>query len=193
MFDSFRDAARSGVPAVPGGAAASPAGAAAAGTDDDGPSGANVFGTLARHPALAEAFLAFNGHVLYGSSLPPRVSELLILRVAALRRCGYEWAQHALRGQEVGITAEEIARVAEGPAAAGWSATDRTLLTAADELLDGAAVGATTWAALAGFLDERQLMDVVVTVGAYDLVAMMFLSFGVEPDPDIVPYLPEGW
>ncbi|WP_018637908.1 carboxymuconolactone decarboxylase family protein [Parafrankia elaeagni] len=190
MFDSFRDAARSGVPATPGGAAAD---AATAGAADDGPSGANVFGTLARHPALAEAFLAFNGHVLYGSSLPPRVSELLILRVAALRRCGYEWAQHALRAQEFGISAEEIARVVEGPAAPGWSATDRTLLAAVDELLAGAAVGATTWAALAGFLDERQLMDVVATVGAYDLVAMMFLSFGVEPDPDIVPYLPEGW
>jgi hypothetical protein len=34
-------------------------------------------------------------------------------------------------------------------------------------------------------LDERQLMDVVFTVGAYDLVAMAFRTFDVELDDDL--------
>ena len=38
---------------------------------------------------------------------------------------------------------------------------------------------------LAAELDEQQLMDVVFTVGAYDLVAMAFRTFGVELDDDL--------
>jgi hypothetical protein len=35
---------------------------------------------------------------------------------------------------------------------------------------------------LAGELDDQQLMDVVFTVGAYEVLAMAFRSFGVELD-----------
>ena len=38
---------------------------------------------------------------------------------------------------------------------------------------------------LAGELDRHQLMDLVFTVGAYDLLAMAFKSFGVELDEDL--------
>jgi 4-carboxymuconolactone decarboxylase len=34
-------------------------------------------------------------------------------------------------------------------------------------------------------LDQRQLMDLVFTVGAYDLLAMAFNSFGLELDPGL--------
>ena len=33
---------------------------------------------------------------------------------------------------------------------------------------------------LAGGLDDRQLMDLVFTVGTYELLAMVFRSFGVQ-------------
>ena len=42
-----------------------------------------------------------------------------------------------------------------------------------------------TWASLAGELDEQQLMDLVFTVGAYEILAMAFRSFGVELDEDL--------
>jgi 4-carboxymuconolactone decarboxylase len=42
-----------------------------------------------------------------------------------------------------------------------------------------------TWAVLAAELDEQQLMDLVFTVGAYDLLAMAMRSFGVELDEDL--------
>ena len=76
----------------------------------------------------------------------------------------------------------------EGPQAEGWSADDAALLQAADDLLANARVADATWARLATGLDERQLMDVVFTVGAYDVVAMAFLSFGVEVDADLAAW-----
>jgi alkylhydroperoxidase family enzyme len=149
------------------------------------PKALNALGTLARHPALTRAFNTFNGHVQFATTLSARQRELLVLRVASRRRCAYEWAQHVVLAGDAGIGRDEIGRIAEGPEARGWSPLERAMLRAVDELLDDAMVADHTWQALAGELDEQQLMDLVFTVGAYDAVAMAFRSFGVELDDDL--------
>jgi alkylhydroperoxidase family enzyme len=153
--------------------------------DPSRPKGLNVLGMLALHPELATAYNTFNGHILFASTISPRQRELLVLRVAALRDADYEWAQHVVIGADAGITAEEIERLRIGPDADGWSTFDRALVAAADELVRDARIGDETWATLAGELDEQQLMDVVFTVGAYDLLAMAFRSFDLELDDDL--------
>jgi alkylhydroperoxidase family enzyme len=150
----------------------------------DRPKGLNALGTLAQHPELTLAFHTFNGHVLFASTLAPRDRELLVLRVAALRDAEYEWAQHVVLAGDAGIDADQVARIGEGPAA-GWSPRDRALLRAVDELVADARIGDDTWAELSAELDTHQLMDLVFTVGAYDLLAMAFRSFGVEMDRDL--------
>lgn len=153
---------------------------------DDRPKGLNVLGTLARHPALTRAFHTFNGHVQFATTLSTRQRELLILRVAAVRSSEYEWAQHVVLGADAGLSSEEIARIAEGPDGPEWSALERAMLRAVDELIDDATITDATWAVLAGELDEQQMMDLVFTVGAYDLLAMALRSFGVELDDDLL-------
>jgi AhpD family alkylhydroperoxidase len=155
------------------------------------PKALNALGTLARYPALTKAFHTFNGHILFASHLTPRQRELLVLRVAVRRDCEYEWAQHSVLASDAGLTEDEIARVTDGPDAPGWAAADRALLAAADELVDSACISDATWARLASELDERQLMDVVFTVGAYEVLAMAFRSFGVDIDADLAPYVRE--
>lgn len=149
------------------------------------PKGLNALGMLAVHPVLARAFHTFNGHVLFGTTLSVRQRELLVLRVAAVRGSEYEWAQHVVLAGDAGIDAAEIARIAEGPDAAGWDPVEGAMVRAVDELLADARIADATWDVLAAALAERQLMDLVFTVGAYDLLAMAFRSFGVELDDDL--------
>jgi 4-carboxymuconolactone decarboxylase len=151
-----------------------------------GPKGLNVLGTFAQHPPLMQAYHAFNGHLLYTTTLTPRQRELLILRVAALRDAEYEWEQHVIIAADAGIDDGEIARIRAG-GDAGWSAFDAAMLRAVDELVHDARITDATWAVLAGELDRQQLMDLVFTVGAYDLLAMAFRSFGIELDADLGP------
>jgi AhpD family alkylhydroperoxidase len=139
----------------------------------------NVLGLLAHHPALARAFLTFNRHLLdsRSSTLPPRTRELAILRIAWRRRCQYEWAQHVLIARKAGVTEEEIAAIRAG---------DATLIsTAVDELDESSCLLEQTYQALAAELDDRQLMDLVFTIGTYGLLAMAFNTFGVELDPGL--------
>jgi alkylhydroperoxidase family enzyme len=149
------------------------------------PKGLNALGTLARHHELTRAWHTFNGHVLLQSTLSPRQRELLVLRVATLRRSDYEWAQHAVLAQDVGLSEDEVARIAVGPDAPGWSSLESAMLRATDELIADAKITDATWSALCDALDEQQLMDLVFTVGAYEVLAMAFRSFGVQLDDDL--------
>jgi len=153
---------------------------------DDRPKGLNVLGTLAHHPALTTAYHTFNGHVLFATTLTTRQRELLVLRVAAVRDSAYEWAQHVVLADDVGLTPDEVARIAEGPDAPGWSPLDRAMVAAVDELIRDAKVSDETWEVLASELDEQQLMDLVFTVGAYEVLAMALRTFGVALDDDLV-------
>ena len=150
----------------------------------------NIFTTLARHPKLLKRWSAFGGALLYGGRLPARERELLILRAGYLCRAHYEWGQHVEIGRAAGLTDDEIARVALGPDAPGWSDDDATLLRATDELHADSRIGDTTWAALAGRWDEQQLIEVCMTVGQYHLVAFTLNSLGVEPESADFPELP---
>jgi alkylhydroperoxidase family enzyme len=145
----------------------------------------NIYATLARHPKLLKRWSVFGAHVLYKNTLPPRERELLILRTGWLCRSEYEWGQHVLIGKAAGVTDEEIARVKEGPDAAGWAEPDRALLRAADELIGDAFISDATWQALAERFDTQQLIDVVFTVGQYNLVSMALNTLGVQLDEGV--------
>jgi AhpD family alkylhydroperoxidase len=149
------------------------------------PKGLNYLGVMARHHALTKAWHTFNGHILLATTLEQRERELIVLRISTLRGCDYEWAQHVVLSRDVGLSDEEILRVRGGGSAAGWSSRDALLLTAVDELIAGARISGKTWADLSEHLEEQQLLDLVFTVGCYDIHAMVLNSVAVELDEDL--------
>jgi alkylhydroperoxidase family enzyme len=150
-----------------------------------GPKGLNALGLFAHHPELARAFFTFNGHLLLASTLSVRDRELVVLRVAALRDAPYEWAQHQIIAGDAGISRDEVARIRSGPDAPGWSSAEAALLRAVDELVRDARLSEDTWSTLSAAYETQQLLDLVFTIGAYDLLAMVFNSFAVELDDDL--------
>jgi 4-carboxymuconolactone decarboxylase len=145
----------------------------------------NIFKTMANHHELFKRWLVFANHILGKSTLPQRERELVILRIGYLCKAGYEWGQHVLIARSAGISDDEIRDIKTGPAAAGWSAVDRLLLQATDELHADAHVSDATWRGLAEHFNTQQLMDIVFTVGQYNLVSMALNSFGVQADPGL--------
>ena len=145
----------------------------------------NIFLTLANHEALAKRWMVFANHILHKSKLSPRDREILILRVGWLCQSGYEWGQHVLIGQKAGLSDLEIDAIKVGPTDPSWGPQDAWLLTAADELRADAFVTDRTWQALASHYSQQQLMDIVFTVGQYQLVSMALNTFGVQLDPDL--------
>ncbi len=145
----------------------------------------NIFTTLAHHPKLLKRWLVFGGHVLAKSSLPARERELVILRTGW--RCGseYEFGQHTVIGLDSGLEEDDIARLAGPGDAEGWSPDDALLVRAVDELVDDHCLADDTWASLVARWSTQQVMDLVFTVGQYQLVSMALRSFGVQREPGV--------
>jgi alkylhydroperoxidase family enzyme len=153
---------------------------------EDRPMSMNTLGTLAHHPALAQAFFTFNGHIIMATTLTERQRELLVLRVATLRQSAYEWAQHVYMARDAGLTDEEISRIAYGPDAPFWTPLESALIRAVDELIGDGTIGRRTWTVLARELDAQQLLDVIFTVGAYETIAWVMRSFELDLDPELL-------
>lgn len=142
----------------------------------------HLFTTLARHRRLFRRWLRFAGGLMPGGRLPRRDTELLILRVAHNCDCAYERGHHERIAPRAGVSADEIARTAEGPDAPGWSDRDAALLRAADELHEERAIAEETWEVLHRELTEVELIELCMLVGHYEMVAMTVNSLRIEPD-----------
>jgi 4-carboxymuconolactone decarboxylase len=151
----------------------------------------NILGIFSWHPALAKAFFAFNNH-LFRSTLSARDREMATVRVAWLRRGEYEWAQHVRMAKTAGLSDEEVDAISAGPDSPVWGPRDAALLRSVDEIVADRYVSDETWKRLSGHLDRKQLMDLVFTIGAYDLLAMAFNTFGLELDPGLTGFPAEN-
>lgn len=148
----------------------------------------NIFKTMANHPDLAKRWMVFANHILGKSSLSVRDRELVILRIGYLCQAGYEWGQHVQIARQAGMSDDEIRSCQSGPATPGISELDQLLLQATDELHADAHVSDETWTGLSKHYDTQQMMDLVFTVGQYNLVSMALNSFGVQLDEGL-----PGW
>ena len=149
----------------------------------------NAVLTLVRSPALYKAFLPLGTKLLYESALADRERELVILRTAIVVQSPYEWGQHVYLARDI-FGDDDFERIVAGPTAPGWSARDRALLTAVDELHDRGAVSDATWALLTEHLDEAQLIELPMLVGQYHTMAFVFHTLGVQPEEGSAPLPP---
>jgi 4-carboxymuconolactone decarboxylase len=145
----------------------------------------NIFRVMMNHPKLTRRWTVFAGHVLQKQTVPLRERELLILRIGWLNQAEYEWAQHVEIAKRSGISEAEIERIKQGPGA-GWNVHEAALLQAADDLFENSVVSDQTWATLSVDFSTEQMMDMVFTVGQYNMVSWALNSFGVPLD-DFLP------
>lgn len=151
------------------------------------PQGAPVhpfFLTLARSPAVFEAFTRLGVEALSQCCLPWRERELVILRTGWLCDAPYQWGEHVHTGREAGLTEDEIEAAKAGSAHPGWNLRDRALLRAVEELVADKTIGEDTWTMLAGHLDEGQLIDLPIIVGHYTMTAYLQNALRFPPNRD---------
>jgi AhpD family alkylhydroperoxidase len=140
----------------------------------------NIFTTLSRHRGLFFPWLLFAGRLMPRGKLPRADTELVILRVAHLCGCEYEWSHHERIGQRVGLSAGDVARVRDG--AAAFSGRRALLLRAVDELHDTRDISDETWEGLRAELSDVQLIELCMLAGHYEMLAGTLNALRVEVD-----------
>ena len=141
-----------------------------------------LFLTMGRQHKLFRGWLRFAGRLMPGGSLPRRDTELVILRVAHLRGCAYEFEHHrqagqARRGQRrPTLTGFSVPTWPAGPDAS-TRCSPRSTRCIRDRDLDDV-----TWKALREHLDESHAIEFLLLVGHYDMLATFLGTLRIEPD-----------
>ena len=132
---------------------------------------------------LADRAQALGAFCRYGTSLPPRLSELAILVTGAHWRAGFEWHVHAPIAVQMGLdpVAVDAIRVGETPSFA--KDDERAVYAFARELLATRRVSDESYAFAREILGERGLVDLVGVLGYYALISMTINAFEVPVPP----------
>jgi 4-carboxymuconolactone decarboxylase len=149
-----------------------------------GASAVHLPAVVAQHAGLLPAYMAWATTVARNGVLDGRAAGLLALRTALRCDSAFEWGVHTAHAPARGLDAADIARVAAGPDASGWSDRDAALVRAVDELIDDHAIGEATWSALARFFGTDELLEIVFVVGHYTMLSMVANTAGVQGEAD---------
>jgi alkylhydroperoxidase family enzyme len=148
----------------------------------------DIFSVFHVNARLFWPWLLFASRLMPGGRLPARDREKLILRTAWLTRSRYEWGQHVDIGLRSGLDDAGILRLAHGPAHCE-DAAERLLLQACDELVLERHVADETWRLLARGYSEKLLIEIVILVGHYMMVAGFLNSAGLQLEPPVAAQL----
>jgi AhpD family alkylhydroperoxidase len=146
-----------------------------------------LFLILGKHRKLFWGWLVFAYRLMPGGRLARRETELVILRVAHLRACDYERVHHERLARRAGISSQEIEALAavesfmEAPLS-GWSKREAAILAATDSIVTRHELSDAAWEALRSHLDDRELIELCMLVGHYDMLATTIGVLGIEPD-----------
>lgn len=142
----------------------------------------HVFTTLGHHHGLFWGWLHFAGKLMPGGTLPRYQSELLILRVAHLRGCTYEFEHHRTLGKRAGVSDEQVRAVTKDLAEGSWSPRERLLLETADALVANNDLTDAEWERLDDALPPKTAIEVLMLVGHYNMLATTLMALRVQPD-----------
>ncbi|MEU5989961.1 carboxymuconolactone decarboxylase family protein [Spirillospora sp. NPDC047418] len=142
----------------------------------------NLFLTLARRRGLFHGWLWFAGRLMPGGTLPRRETELVILRVAHLRDCRYEFDHHVRIAGRSGVRRRDVERVKDGPSAEGWTPREQAILAAADGLHSDQDLDDETWTRLRAHLTPGECVELTTLVAHYEMLATLITTLRIQPD-----------
>ena len=142
----------------------------------------NLFLTLGRHRPLFRGWLRFAGRLMPGGKLPRRETELVILRVAHLRQCGYEFEHHVRLARRAGIDHGDVRHVSTEFDLGAWSPREQAILCAVDALHHDQDLDTETWDTLRSHLNEREAIELCLLVGHYEMLATFITTLRIDTD-----------
>ena len=139
-----------------------------------------ILSTVLQSPDLAKAYFPLADYLLRQSSLTPRFTRIVILRVAWRWQFEVEWKQHALMAVRDNIlTQQEVDSLAGKVLADHWNDRECLLIIAVDQIFKTSNIEEETWNGLTQFLDKKQLVDLTFTIGGYVLAGLYMNVFQI--------------
>ena len=143
----------------------------------------NIFKMMAHAETNFRPLVMLGTSILTEQQLSAKLRELAILRVARLSRAEYEWVQHVPIAKMTGVSDAQVdALVRDDATAACFDPVDRLILHATDEIVRDGGPSDATFAELQGHLSHREIVELVLAVGFYMVMARLMISTRIDID-----------
>lgn len=126
-----------------------------------------------------------------GRRLPAQLRELAILRTAIVGESKFEYSQHSKVARMVGVSEEKLAAIKAWALSDRFTAAERAVMQATDEIVGRNLVEDATFAALKAQLADDQIMELFYVVGLWRMHGMIVRALHLEFDNDTTARMAE--
>ena len=144
----------------------------------------HLYQMLLHSPPIAEGWLNYLTAVRQKTSLSGAIRELVIVRIAQINGAQYEADQHIPIALQEGVTRQQIDDLENWQASANFNPMERRVLTLAEEMTKKVHVEKQLVDDLSGDFDHKELVELVATIAAYNMVSRFIEAFGIHSDDD---------
>ncbi|HYC55397.1 MAG TPA: carboxymuconolactone decarboxylase family protein [Candidatus Binatia bacterium] len=150
------------------------------------PAHLNIFKTMAHAVNSFRPLLRLGSSILGEQQLDPKLREFTILLAAKSLRGRYEWIQHVPIAIACGASQEQVdALERDDLSAACFDDTERRYLAFVSESIRDTRVSDATFAAAAQKFSTRELVETLLTIGYYQMLARLTECMDVEMDEPV--------
>jgi 4-carboxymuconolactone decarboxylase len=144
----------------------------------------NIYRMLLNSPALAESWFNHSNAVRWKTALDGRLREIVIIRVGHLTGSQYVLRQHvpALALAD-GVSVGECDALADWRGSQFFSARERAALAYADVMTQEIVVPDDIFAEVARHFDKRQIVELTVLIGSYNMNARVLQALELDLEP----------
>jgi AhpD family alkylhydroperoxidase len=138
-----------------------------------------LYRVLLNSPELAAGWERLFTAIRQKTSVPPRLRELVILRVAVLNGAQYEFEAHVAHALGAGMTQETIDRLREGDVE-GLSSLEKLVLQYTDAITRDLAVPEALYPQLDRHFDAKTLVELTATIAGYNMVSRFLIAMRIH-------------
>ena len=138
-----------------------------------------LYQVLLNSAPLAEGWEALLTAIRNRASVPARLRELAILRIAVLNGAGYEFDAHVPHAQKAGVPNAAISALKSGTISDALPPLDRLVLELTDTMTRDIEVPDALFERVRERFDDAQLVELVATIAAYNMVSRFLVALRV--------------
>lgn len=132
----------------------------------------HLYQMLLNSPPVASGWLNYLTAIRHQCMLPGDIRELVIMRIAHINGAPYEAEQHAPIALKEGVTQAQLDTLADWEGSPHFTDKYRAVLAYTDAMTKHVHVSDEVFEAMrAQILDERLIVELTATIGAYNMVS----------------------
>jgi 4-carboxymuconolactone decarboxylase len=144
----------------------------------------NIYRMLLNSPPLAETWFNHSNAVRFKTTLDGRLREIVIIRLGHLTGSQYVLRQHVPSlALADGLSLAECEALADWRASQFFDARERAALAYADTMTRDIVVPDAVFAAVKRHFDDRQIVELTVLIGSYNMNARVLQALELDLEP----------